>query len=129
MTLGISVIVPRGCVTAMTWGSGCGGCVVLLWGGFGVYLQQQQQQSLELNRICLQFLEKHNTLSAWKKQTLFFSKTFTFLDGLHPVLGIAFKGSTNSGQTLPTCSRWMLPIKTFYARWAEIYLSRFYKRL
>lgn len=49
MTLGISVIVPRGCVTAMTRDSGCGGGGVLLWGGFGVDFQQQQQ-SLELNR-------------------------------------------------------------------------------
>lgn len=72
MTLGISVIVPRGRVTAMTQDSGYGGCVVLLWGGFGVYFQQQQH-SLELNSICLQFQEKSNALSAGKKQTLFFS--------------------------------------------------------
>lgn len=71
MTLGISVIVPRGRVTAMTQDSGYGGCVVLLWGGFGVYFQQQQQ-SLELNSICLQF-QKSNAFSAGKKQTLFFS--------------------------------------------------------
>lgn len=70
MTLGISVIVPRGRVTAMTLDSGYGGFVVLLWGGFGVYFQQQQ--SLELNSICLQFLEKCDALSAWKRQTLFF---------------------------------------------------------
>lgn len=64
-----------------------------------------------------------------RNRLYFFPKTFPFLDGLHPVLGIAFKGSANSGQTLPTCSRWMLLIKTFYAHWAEIYLSRFYKCL
>lgn len=110
----------------MTWDSGYGGCRVLLWGGLCAYFQQQ---SLQLNSICLQFQEKCNTLSAWKKQAIFFIMTSTFLDGLHPVLGIAFKGSVNSGQTLPICSRWMLPIKTFYARWAEIYLSRFCKRL
>jgi len=51
----------------------------------------------------------------------FFPKTFMFLDGLHPVLGIAFKGSLNAGQALPACSRWMLLIKTFYTHHAEIY--------
>lgn len=51
----------------------------------------------------------------------FFPKTFTFLDGLHHVLGIAFKGSLNSGQALPACSRGMLLIKTSYAHHAEIY--------
>ncbi|KAF2987381.1 hypothetical protein EK904_002419, partial [Melospiza melodia maxima] len=75
MTLGISVIVPRGRVTAMTLDSGYGGCVVLLWGGFGVYFQQHQ--SLERNSICLQFQEKDFLRGSTEGDVLFFENNWS----------------------------------------------------